>query len=157
MFLGSVFSKGHHSISIKKFEHQTNGDDFDENSNSAKKKRWKNHRFNNFFYLTFGSRRNDVFLNATVKSNSCRYWSYENFRIYHEVHTQHRQKLNVCDNLNGETYLELLQEVIEQWWKLLKSKIDINSILDDISVGWSHSPLFSRSTEYLYKTYPFDV
>ena len=67
------------------------------------------------------------FVNGTVNRHNCRYWSDTNPRIYHEVHTQNPQKLNVWagifgdhiigpfflpGNLNGDTYLDLLENTI---------------------------------------------
>lgn len=67
------------------------------------------------------------FLNGTVNRHNCRYWADSNPRIFHEVHTQHPEKLNVWagifgnqivgpfflpGNLTGEMYLELLENTI---------------------------------------------
>lgn len=66
-------------------------------------------------------------LTAFANRNNCRYWSDENPRVFHEVHTQHPQKVKVWagiygshiigpffipGNLNGEVYLELLENDI---------------------------------------------
>lgn len=68
------------------------------------------------------------FLNGTVNRHNCRYWSDFNPRIFHEVHTQRPQKLNVWagifgnrivgpffleGNLTGEMYLGLLEDTID--------------------------------------------
>ncbi|XP_066149124.1 uncharacterized protein [Euwallacea fornicatus] len=68
-----------------------------------------------------------LFLNGTVNRHNCRYWSDTNRRIYHEVHTQRPQKLNVWTgifgdhiigpfflpgNLTGDTYLDLLENTV---------------------------------------------
>lgn len=68
------------------------------------------------------------FLSGTVNRHNCRYWSDSNPRIFQEVHTQYPEKLNVWagifgdrlvgpfflpGNLNGEMYLELLQDHID--------------------------------------------
>lgn len=67
------------------------------------------------------------FLNGLVNRHNCRYWSTENPHEFREAHTQYPQKLNVwCGimgdsiigpyfipgNLNGEMYLDLLQDVV---------------------------------------------
>lgn len=68
------------------------------------------------------------FINGTVNRHNCRYWSDNNPRLFHEVHTQYPEKLNVWagiygdrlvgpffipGNLNGETYLSLLEDHID--------------------------------------------
>ncbi|CAH2013085.1 unnamed protein product, partial [Acanthoscelides obtectus] len=48
-------------------------------------------------------------LNGVVNRHNCRYWSDSNPRIYHEVHTQQSQKLNVwaaiIENQNDRRYI----------------------------------------------------
>lgn len=68
------------------------------------------------------------FVNGNVNRHNCRYWSDENPHVFHEVHTQHPEKLNVWagiygdsligpfflpGNLTGEMYLRLLEDAIE--------------------------------------------
>lgn len=67
-------------------------------------------------------------LNGGVNTHNCRYWSDTNSHWYREAHTQYPQKLNVWvgilgdhivgplfinDNLNGASYLELLENNID--------------------------------------------
>lgn len=42
------------------------------------------------------------FLNGIVNRHNCRYWSDSNPSIFHEVHTQHPQKLNVWAGIFGD-------------------------------------------------------
>jgi hypothetical protein len=68
------------------------------------------------------------FLNGTVNRHNCRYWSDSNPRVFHEVHTQQPEKLNVWagifgdrlvgpfflpGNLTGQMYLQLLEDAID--------------------------------------------
>ncbi|KAG5894615.1 hypothetical protein JTB14_026146 [Gonioctena quinquepunctata] len=67
------------------------------------------------------------FLNSTVNRHNCCYWSDANPHVFHEIHTQTPQKLNVWAGIFGdrligpvfldgklteETYLELLNEFV---------------------------------------------
>lgn len=68
------------------------------------------------------------FLNGNVNKQNCRYWSDENPKHFREGHTQYPEKVNVWagilgnaiigplfiqENLTGELYLNLLEEVID--------------------------------------------
>lgn len=67
-------------------------------------------------------------LNGSVNKHNCRYWSDENPHFFREGHTQHPEKINVWagilgdtvigplfinGNLNGDTYLEMLDTTIQ--------------------------------------------
>ncbi|KAL1491580.1 hypothetical protein ABEB36_012155 [Hypothenemus hampei] len=68
------------------------------------------------------------FLNGRVNKQNCRYWSDENLRLFRENNTQYPEKVNVWEgilgnavlgplfmeeNLTGERYLNLLEEIID--------------------------------------------
>lgn len=68
------------------------------------------------------------FLNGEVNRHNCRYWSDTNPHWFRETHTQYPEKLNVWagilgdhivgpffidGNLNGATYLELLDTTVD--------------------------------------------
>lgn len=54
-----------------------------------------------FLFNTCFSDECSFFLNGVVNRHNCRYWSDSNPRIYHEVHTQQPQKLNVWAGIFG--------------------------------------------------------
>ncbi|KAJ8922531.1 hypothetical protein NQ315_007561 [Exocentrus adspersus] len=49
----------------------------------------------NFLFNVCFSDECTFFLNGEINRHNCRYWADTNPRIFHEVHTQHPQKLNV--------------------------------------------------------------
>lgn len=82
----------------------------------------------NFLFNICFSDECSFFVNGTVNRHNCRYWADENPRVFHETHTQYPLKLNVWagiygdrivgpfflpQTLNGETYLQLLEEAID--------------------------------------------
>lgn len=82
----------------------------------------------NLLYNTCFSDESTFYLNGEVNRHNCRYWSEANPHLFMETHTQRPQKLNVWagilgdhivgpffipDNLNGERYLDLLENNID--------------------------------------------
>lgn len=83
---------------------------------------------NNFLFNVCFSDECTFFLNGVVNRHNCRYWAENNPRVFHEVHTQHPQKLNVWagifgnsivgpfflpGTLTGDMYLDLLENTID--------------------------------------------
>lgn len=110
------------------------------------------------------------FLNGTVNRHNCRYWSDENPHLFHEVHTQHPEKLNVwvgiygdCligpfflpGNLNGEVYLQLLEDAIDPALTETvenNNNYNVNDLTFQQDGAPPHYALAVR--EYLNRTYP---
>lgn len=106
---------------------QLNEDDFDRRLEFCEVMTARIADNGNFLFNICFSDECTFFLNSTVNRHNCRYWADTNPRIFHEVHTQTPQKLNVWagifgdrligplfidGNLNGETYLELLEDTV---------------------------------------------
>ena len=125
----------------------------------------------NLLFNTCFSDECSFFLNGAVNRHNCRYWSDSNPRIYHEVHTQHPQKLNVWagifgdnlvgpfflrGNLTGEMYLELLQEAVDPaLTAIIENQHDRyveNRIMFQQDGAPPHYALFVR--QYLDQTFP---
>lgn len=89
-------------------------------------------------YFIFNTCFNDecsFFLNGTVNCHNCRYWSHSESHIFHEVHIQHLQKLNVwtdivCDRIVGSL---LLEDDLSRELYLLKDTIEpiITNIIEN--------------------------
>lgn len=107
--------------------HQLNEDDFDRRQEFCEIMTTRIDADENFLFNICFSDEATFFLNSTVNRHNCRYWSDANPHVFHEVHTQFPQKLNVWigiygdrligpvfldGNLTGETYLELLSEFV---------------------------------------------
>lgn len=108
--------------------HELNEDDFDRRSQFCELASERTINNPNFLFNICFSDECSFFLNGIVNRQNCRYWSDAHPRIFHEVHTQNPQKLNVwCGifgdrivgpffidgNLTGETYLRLLEDHID--------------------------------------------
>ena len=80
-----------------------------------------------FVKKTCFSDESSFFLNGTVNRHNCRYWALQNPHEFRETHTQFPQKVNVWagifndqivgpffinGNLDGPTYLQLLEEAV---------------------------------------------
>ncbi|XP_071053327.1 uncharacterized protein [Onthophagus taurus] len=94
----------------------------------------------NFLYVCF-SDECTFSLNGEVNRHNCRIWSDTNPHVFREAHTQHPEKLNVWvgilgdhiigplfipGNLNGEIYLEMLENVIDP---LITEKLENDPLL----------------------------
>lgn len=54
-----------------------------------------------------------LLLNNTVNRHNCRYWVDSDPHIFHEVHTQYRQKIEYMGDLLEKLYLKLLEQKTE--------------------------------------------
>lgn len=106
---------------------QLNEDDFDRRLEFCEIMTARITADQNFLFNICFSDECTFYLNSTVNRHNCRYWSDSNPRIFHEVHTQNPEKLNVWvgifgdrligpifleDNLTGDIYLNMLQNII---------------------------------------------
>lgn len=129
----SIFTV-HKVLKISKFHpykikliHELNEDDFDRRMQFCDTIQQKIVEDPYFVKHTCFSDEATFVLNGEVNRHNSRYWCPENPLIAHEIHTQHPQKLNVWagifndrivgpffieGNLNGPTYLELLQDAV---------------------------------------------
>jgi Helix-turn-helix domain (DUF4817) len=111
-----------------KLTQELNEDDFDRRSQFCEVLSERAIENPHFLFNICFSDECSFFLNGTVNRHNCRYWADSNPHIFHEVHTQHPQKLNVWagifgdrivgplfleGNLTGEMYLELLEDIIK--------------------------------------------
>lgn len=125
-----------------------------------------------FLFNTCFSDECSFFLNGVVNRHNCRYWSDFNPRIYHEVHTQQPQKLNVWagifgdhlvgpfflpGNLTGEMYLELLQGAIDPaLTAIIENQNDRRYIANRLMFQQDGAPphYALRVRQYLDQTFP---
>ncbi|XP_067130452.1 uncharacterized protein [Centruroides vittatus] len=107
--------------------HQLNEDDFDRRQQFCEIMTERLRIDVDYLFNICFSDECTFFLNSTVNRHNCRYWSDNNPSIFHEVHSQTPQKLNVWagifgdrllgpifldSNQTGESYLDLLENVV---------------------------------------------
>lgn len=110
-----------------KLLHELNEDDYDRRLEFCENISQRITDSRHFLYNICFSDESSFFLNGTVNRHNCRFWSDENPHVFHEVHTQTPQKLNVWagifgdriigpifidGNLTGERYLEILEDMV---------------------------------------------
>ena len=66
---------------------------------------------NNFLFNVCFSDECTFFLNGVVNRHNCRYWADDNPRVFHEVHTQNPQKLNVWAGIFGNSVLGQFNDI----------------------------------------------
>lgn len=116
------------------------------------------------------------FVNGDVNVQNVRFWATENPHELFETHTQYPEKLNVWagifgskligpffldGTLNGERYLELLQETIDPFLtNIVETEVQLSGelVYDEEKITYQHDGCpahFSRNvTTYLNENYP---
>lgn len=110
-----------------KLVHELNEDDHDRRLEFCENMSQRIIDTRQFLFNICFSDESSFFLNGTVNRHNCRFWSDENPHVFHEVHTQTPQKVNVWagifgdqiigpifidDNLTGERYLRILEDLV---------------------------------------------
>lgn len=150
--------------------HQLNEDDFDRRQEFCELMVERLINNPNYLFNICFSDECSFFLNSTVNRHNCRYWSDANPRIFHEVHTQTPQKLNVWagifgdrligpifldGNLTGEMYLNLIENIVHPLLVDIVENDDRYSA-DELTFQQDGAPPhFARPvTDFLNATFP---